>query len=187
MPNLRVASRYAKSILDLAVEKEQLEQVYQDMLYLQQLTKGSREFLNLLRSPIVKADAKIKAVNAVTKGKIGSLTIAFTTLLINKSREAVLPEVITSFIDQYKQQKNINTVKLTTAVPVSDELKNQIVEQVKKTSDMQNIELETVVDPNVIGGFVLQAGDKLIDASIAYDLKNIARQFENNDFIYKVR
>lgn len=187
MPNLRVASRYAKSILDLAVEKEQMEQVYQDMLYLQQLTKGSREFLNLLRSPVVKADAKIKAVNAVTKGKIGSLTIAFTTLLINKSREAVLPEVITSFIEQYKQQKNINTVKLTTAVPVSDEVKNQIVEQVKKTSDMQNIELETVVDPNVIGGFVLQAGDKLIDASIAYDLKNIARQFENNDFIYKVR
>lgn len=187
MPNPRVASRYAKSILDLAVEKEQLEQVYQDMLYLQQLTKSSREFLNLLRSPVVKADVKIKAVNAVTKGKIGSLTIAFTTLLINKSREAVLPEVVTSFIEQYKQQKNINTVKLTTAVPVSDEVKNQIVEQVKKTSDMQNIELETVVDPNVIGGFVLQAGDKLIDASIAYDLKNIARQFENNDFIYKVR
>ena len=49
---------------------------------------------------------------------------------------------------------------------------------------MQNIELETKVDDKIIGGFVLQAGDKLIDASIAYDLKEIARQFENNDFIY---
>jgi F-type H+-transporting ATPase subunit delta len=52
---------------------------------------------------------------------------------------------------------------------------------------MQNIELESTVNEDLIGGFVLQAGDKLIDASIAYDLKQIARQFENNDFIYKIR
>ena len=52
---------------------------------------------------------------------------------------------------------------------------------------MQNIELETTVNEDLIGGFVLQAGDKLIDASIAYNLKNIARQFENNDFVYKIR
>jgi len=52
---------------------------------------------------------------------------------------------------------------------------------------MQNIELESTVNKDLIGGFVLQAGDKLIDASIAYDLKQIARQFENNDFVYKIR
>ncbi|MEI2740434.1 MAG: F0F1 ATP synthase subunit delta [Chitinophagaceae bacterium] len=49
------------------------------------------------------------------------------------------------------------------------------------------MELEEKVDPEIIGGFVLQAGDKLVDASISYDLKAIAKQFENNDFIYKVR
>jgi F-type H+-transporting ATPase subunit delta len=187
MLNPRVASRYAKSLLDLAVEKGQLEQVYNDMLYLQQVIKGSREFVSLMRSPVVKADVKIKAVNAVTTGKISDITIAFTTLLIQKTREAVLPEVITSFIQQYKAAKNIYQVKLTTATPVSDSVKEAIVAQVKKTSNMQNIELETSVNPDIIGGFVLQAGDKLIDASISYDLKNIARQFDNNDFIYKVR
>lgn len=57
----------------------------------------------------------------------------------------------------------------------------------RATSNMQNIELETIVNEKLIGGFVLQAGDKLIDASISYDLKEIAKQFENNDFIYKVR
>src|SRR5689334_20787121 len=149
MLNPRVAQRYAKSLIDLAVEKGQLEPVYNDMLYLQQLTKQSREFLSLLRSPVIKADSKIKAVNAVTKGKISEITIAFTTLLINKTRESVLPEVITSFIEQYKKNKNINTVKLTTAVPVSDQVKNAIVEQVRQTSNMQNIDLETVVDPNI--------------------------------------
>jgi len=187
MLNPRVASRYAKSVLDLAVDKGQLEEVYNDMLYLQQVIGASRESLNLLRSPAIKSDIKIKAINAVTAGKISVITTAFTSLMINKAREAVLPEIISSFIKQYKDKKGIQIVKLTTAVPVSDAVRNTIVEQVKKTGNIQNLELEEVVDPNIIGGFVLHTGDKLIDASISYDLKNISRQFENNDFIYKVR
>lgn len=187
MLNLRVASRYAKSLLDLAVEKGQLEQVYGDMLYLQQLTKESREFLNLLRSPVVKADTKTRTINAVTAGKISPITTSFIQLMTAKTREGALPEIITSFIQQYKEHKGIQTVKLTTAVPVSDAVKQQIIAQVKKAGGYENLELQETVDPNIIGGFVLQAGDKLVDASIAYDLKNISRQFENNDFIYKVR
>jgi F-type H+-transporting ATPase subunit delta len=187
MLNPRVASRYAKSLLDLAVEKGQLEEVYKDMLYLQQLTKGSKDFLNLLRSPVIKADAKIRAINAVTAGKVSPVINSFIELMTNKAREGVLPEVVTSFINQYKEKKGIKTVKLTTAIPVSDAVKNEIISQVKKSGGFDNLELLEVVDPNIIGGFVLQTGDKLIDASIAYDLKNISRQFENNDFIYKIR
>jgi F-type H+-transporting ATPase subunit delta len=187
MPNPRLASRYAKSVLDLAVEKGQLEQVYADMLYLQQLTKASRDFLNLLRSPVVSSDKKLAVIDSVIGKNVSDLTSAFTRLLVNKNREGELPEIIVAFIKQYKEYKGIHTVKLTTAVPVSDAIKNQIIDQVRKTSGMQNIEVESVVDPNIIGGFVLQTGDKLIDVSIAYDLKHVSRQFENNDFIYKVR
>ncbi|RYZ19455.1 MAG: ATP synthase F1 subunit delta [Chitinophagaceae bacterium] len=187
MLNPRVASRYAKSVLDLAVEQGQLEQIHGDMLYLQQLTKESREFLSLLRSPVIKADTKTKAINAVTAGKVTPLTSSFIQLMTSKTREAVLPEIITSFISQYKERKGIKTVKLTTAVPVSDAVKAEIISQVKKSGGFENLELQETVDPNIIGGFVLQADDQLIDASIAYDLKNISRQFENNDFIYKVR
>jgi F-type H+-transporting ATPase subunit delta len=187
MLNPRVASRYAKSLLDLAVEKGQLEPIYADMLYLQQLTQQSRDFLNLLRSPVIKANTKTKVINAVTAGKVGPVTTAFIQLMTSKAREAVLPEIITSFVQQYKEHKGVKTVKLTTATPVSDEVKAQIITQVKKTVGFDNLELEETIDPAIIGGFVLQAGDQLIDASIAYDLKNISRQFENNDFIYKVR
>lgn len=187
MPNPRLASRYAKSLLDLAVEKGQLEKVYADMLYLQQLTKDSREFLNLLRSPIVSSEKKLTTVDAVIGKNVSELTAAFTRLLINKNREAELPEIIVAFIKQYKEKKGIHTVKLTTAVPVSEAVKNQIIDQVKRTSGMQDIEVESIVDPNIIGGFVLQTGDKLIDASIAYDLKHVSRHFENNDFVYKLR
>ena len=187
MLNPRVASRYAKSVLDLSIEQGQLEQVYGDMLYLQQLTKESRDFLNLLRSPVIKSDTKIRTINAVTTGRISPLTTSFIQLMTSKAREAVLPEIITSFINQYKAHKGIKTVKLTTAVPVSDAVKAEIIAQVKKSGGFDNLELLETVDPGIIGGFVLQADDKLIDASVSYDLHQISRQFENNDFIYKVR
>lgn len=187
MSNPRLAYRYAKSIIDLSQEKGQLENVYKDMLLLQTIIKDNREFQVLLRSPVISPDKKLKVVEAITAGRVTELTAIFSKLLITKGRESALPEVITSFVQQYKELKNIHSVKLTTAVPISEELKHKLVEQIKSTSSIQNIELETKVDDKIIGGFVLQAGDQLIDASISYDLKEIARQFENNDFVYNIR
>lgn len=187
MPNPRLAARYAKSLIDLANERSQLEPVYKDMLFLQTLCKESRDFLMLLRSPVIKADKKIVIVEAVTKGKVSELTAVFNRLLINKGREANLPEVITSFVDQYKQQKGIHTVKLTTAVPVTEEIKKQIIGQVQQQTKMDNIDLKATVNEDIIGGFVLEIGDQLIDASVVYDLNKIKSQFMNNDFIYKIR
>ena len=187
MTHPRVASRYAKSVLDLAIEKGELEKVYADMQYLRSVMKASREFTNLLRSPVVKADMKKKAFDAVTAGKISPMTNSFLGLLMQKTREGILPEVITSFVEQYKKHKKIQTVKLTTATPVSDSLKKMILDRVKTTGHYENVELVEEVNPDIIGGFVLQAGDKLIDASIAYDLKEIGKQFDRNDFIYRVR
>jgi len=187
MPNPRLATRYAKSMIDLAIEKGELEKVFADMQWLQQVCKQSKDFTAVLRSPVIKPDKKQKAVASIIEGKVSLITSAFIRLLIAKGRESVLPEITTAFTNQYKKHKNIYTVKLTTASALNEELKNAIVAQIKKTTAMQNIELETKVDPDLIGGFVLQTGDKLVDASVAYDLKQIAKQFENNDFVYKIR
>ena len=70
---------------------------------------------------------------------------------------------------------------------MSEEIKKEIIDKMKSQSDMQNIDLETVVDEEIIGGFVLEVGGNLIDASIAYDLNMVKKQFLNNDFIYKIR
>ncbi len=187
MPNPRLAGRYAKSLLDLAVEKGQLEEVYADMQWLHSVCKSNRDFVNLLKSPVITGDKKIKIIEAVAAGKLSKLTTAFNTLLTKKNRESVLPEIASAFISQYKEHKNIHTVKLTTVSPVSEAVKDAIMVQVKKTGGYENLELEETIDKNIIGGFVLQVDDKLIDASIAYELKGIAKQFDNNDFIYKIR
>jgi F-type H+-transporting ATPase subunit delta len=186
-PNPRLAGRYAKSLLDLSIEKDQLEAVYKDMLFLQAVCTGSRELVSILKSPVIKADKKDKILDAVTAGKIGVIPATFNKLLIRKGREAYLPEIVTAFIQQYKDLKGIHTVKLTTAIAVSDDLKKVILEKIRSATDMQKLELNSEVREDLIGGFILEIGDQLIDTSVAFDLNNIRKQFKNNDFIYKIR
>jgi len=131
MPNPRLAARYAKSILDLSLERGQADDVNKDMLLLKQGCRDSAELVNLLRSPVVKADKKGKILEMVFAGKIGPLTAAFIKLLLNKEREGLLPEIAFAFVEQYKTYKGISTVKLTTAVPVSDDVKQAILRKVQ--------------------------------------------------------
>lgn len=187
MPNPRLAARYAKSLIDLATERGQLEEVYADMQYLQAVCKSSRDFVNLLRSPVVKADKKENILNAITKGKISALSTAFNKLLLNKGRESDLPEIVSAFVEQYNTIKGIHKVKLTTAVPVGEDIKDDIVNKVKSATGLDNIQLETKTDDSLIGGFVLEFNNNLVDASVLRDLKDIKKQFIGNVYEHQIR
>jgi F-type H+-transporting ATPase subunit delta len=187
LPNPRLAARYAKSILDLSLERGQLEDVYKDMLFLHETCRSSREFVNFLHSPVIKPDKKGKIIDAILGGKISLLTMAFIKLLLHKERESYLPEIASAFVGQYKTYKGIRTVKLTTAVAVDEDVKKAILQKVQAGHDGQQVELDTAVREELIGGFILEVGDNMVDASIAHELNNIRKQFQNNDFIYKIR
>jgi F-type H+-transporting ATPase subunit delta len=187
MQNPRIAGRYAKSLIGLAIERNELDRVYSDMLYLQSVLKQSKDFGVILRSPVITPDKKNAILEVVTKDKVSEMTAGFNRLLVLKGREGYLPEIITAFVDQYKVLREIFVVTLTTATPASEELKQTIIDKVKETTSKQNIELKTEVKEEIIGGFVLQMGDTLVDASISYDLNAIKQQFLNNDFLYNIR
>ncbi len=187
MQNPRLAGRYAKSLLDLATELNQLDAVCTDMKLLQGICKSNPDFASLLYSPIIKPSTKEKIVDAVIAGRIGTTTNTFIKLLVNKGRENVLPEIANAFVEQYNAIKGIYKVKLTTASPVGDDVKEYIINKVKSSTPIQNIELETVVKDELIGGFTLEMQDKLVDASILRDLKDIKKQFLENVYIQKIR
>ena len=187
MLNPRLAGRYAKSLIDLAVERNQLEEVHSDMQYMHALIKGSREFANLLRSPVVPVDIKSRAIVAVTKGNLSELSAAFINLLVNKNREFFLVEIVEAAIDQYNEMKGIHKVKLTTASPVSDDVKNAIINKIKRDTSIEHILLETSVKDELIGGFVLEFNNNLVDASIAHDLRVVRKQFDQNMYVKQIR
>lgn len=187
MQNPRLAARYAKSLIDIAIEKKQLENVFADMQYFQAVGKASPQFLSLLRSPVIKGDKKQAVLNAVSKGKVGIITEGFNRLLVSKGREDVLPEIVTAFIEQYNLLKGINKVKLTTAQPLSNAGRDAILAKITAEAGLTNVQLETQVDEKLIGGFVLEYNNNLVDASILRDLNDIRKQFLNNDFVMKIR
>lgn len=187
MNNPRLAGRYAKSLLDFAVEQNQLDKVYQDIKMLQSMCGTNPDFVNMLKSPVIKSDKKEKIIEAVIEGKVSSMTASFLKLLINKAREYNLPEILTAFTEQYNVFNNIHTIKLTTAVAVSDTVKDAIVNKIKSGTSYQKIELETAVKDELIGGFTLEVGGTLIDASILRDLNDVKKQFQNNEFIHNIR
>jgi F-type H+-transporting ATPase subunit delta len=182
----RLAQRYAKSLIDLATELKQLDVVHEDMQVLQAILKN-RDFVLMLNSPIIKSDKKNKIINAIAGGKISKISETFLKLLCNKNRESNLPGIVASFLTQYNTLKGLHNAKLTTASPISEELFDSFVTKIKTSSSIDHLNLETEVDENIIGGFVLEMEGKLIDASILRDLNDVKKQFANNDYIHKLR
>lgn len=187
MQNPRLAHRYAKSLMDLSIEKNQLEVVCNDMKYLQALCTQSREFANLLKSPVIKADKKRNIINAVTEGKISEISKLFTQLIVNKGRENYLAEIAKAFIEEYNTLKGIHKVVLTTAIELSNDLLNSISNKIKTDRGIEKIELETKVDKSIIGGFILEFDNNLVDASIVRDLRDVKKQFAKNIYIPEIR
>jgi F-type H+-transporting ATPase subunit delta len=186
MQNPRLASRYAKSLLDLAVEQNSLDATLTDVQLLNSICRQSRDFASMLRSPVISTDKKLAVINAVMGGRLSQLTQAFINLLVNKGREANLPEIATSFISQYNAMKNIKSVKLITAAPISDDVKEAIKAKVSANISNSSIELETAVNPELVGGFVLEMENKMFDASIRRDLNDIKAQFLDNIYVSKL-
>jgi F-type H+-transporting ATPase subunit delta len=187
MHNPRLANRYAKSILDLAIEKGQVDAVYKDMKLIIGVCKSNPDFVAVLRSPIIKADKKGKIIAAIVQNSVSELTNAFVNLLVNKGRETNLDEIAHAFVEQYNKKNGIHQLKITTATVISDEIRDDIAARVKASAGYEHIEVETVVNDALIGGYILETGGKLIDASILRDLKEVREQFLNNDYIHKIR
>ena len=187
MPNPRLAARYAKSIFDLAIERGELEKVYEDMQLLNVICKKSRDFVNFLKSPIIPFAKKEKIIGQLFKDKVSPLTGTFTRLLVKKGREINFPEITTAFIEQYKAHYDIHTLKLTTAVPVSEEIKKDIVDKVQQRINVKEVELVENVNPDVIGGFRIELSDYLLDSTVQNVLSKVRAQFKNNDFVFRLR
>jgi F-type H+-transporting ATPase subunit delta len=183
MSVIRISSRYAKSLLDLAVERNELDVVYNDMLLCKQMVTN-RDLYMLLKSPIINATKKHAIFKSLFEGKISKMTLAFFDIIVSKGREMYLPEITAEFIQQYKKLKKISTVYLTTAAEISDEQLSEIKKKLLATSiTEESIEFIKKVDPEIIGGYIVKIGDNLYDASVKHRLAQLKKEFLDNEYI----
>lgn len=179
MRKVRAATRYAKAFLTLSLEQNTLKDSYKDMLTLSTLCLENKEFRLLLKSPIVKTDDKIKIINQLFVNKISEHSMRFINIILKKKREFLLDQIAKTFVSLYKKHKNISSAVITTAVAISEDLKNEIITFVKgQTSN--SVELTEVIDKNIIGGAIVRIGDRQLDVSILKEISELKQTFNKN-------
>ena len=182
MSQIKVAKSYAKSLLDLSVEKGLLEKVKLDMELVHDTIANSHELQLMLQSPIVANAKKASILTSIFKSHVSDLTFIFIEMLTKKGREANLQEIAKSFSNQYLEYKNILKAVIISVDGVGESLKNKLKDLVKQ-SYQKEVVIEEVKNPSLIGGFIITVGDKQIDASVSKKLALLKNSFSENPFL----
>lgn len=184
MIETKVARRYAKSLIDLSRETGSIEAVGADMKLFIAVCEQNRDLTLLLANPIIHADKKLSILKKVFENKMHPVSISFFDIITRKGREAFLENIAKEFVQQYKKFKGIQTAVITSAIGLDDRLRTEVF-KIMKEGLKSEVELVEKVDKNIIGGFILRMGDKQYDASIASELRKLAKEFSSNPYVRK--
>ena len=181
MATPRAAIRYAKSLFSLAEEKGAINNMEKDIRLLNDAVQGSDDLELLLKSPVIKADAKESILVKIFEGKIESLTLEFIKILVRKGRESILPAIVDEALNLVRKQRNVRVAEVKTAVAMDDELRSRVSAALKNLHDGE-VELKETVVPELLGGFQLLMDNRMIDASIKRELELLRRQITDHDY-----
>ncbi|WP_339659607.1 ATP synthase F1 subunit delta [uncultured Polaribacter sp.] len=185
MKDARAALRYAKAILNLAKDTKEESAVNEDMQFIAATISENQEFEVVLKSPVIKASQKIKVLNAIFSDKISPITLGLFHLLQENKRIDMLESIAKQYSIIYDFLKHIEVAKVTTAVPITPEVEALVLTKILAlTGNKAN--LENVVNPAILGGFILRVGDIQYDASISNYLNELRKEFDNSHFIPKI-
>jgi F-type H+-transporting ATPase subunit delta len=178
MHNHRAASRYAKSLIELAREQKVLDELYSDMKLFNAVVEQNRVFAVMLKNPIINHDKKRNVLHALFDKRMNKLTLLAFDLITKKNRENILSEIAVEFQVQYNDFKGLQMADVTTTIALDKDLQKKFKELVEEISGKKAM-LEEFVNEDIVGGFVLNVGDRRLDQSIKTKLNNIKRELTN--------
>ncbi|MFV0249210.1 MAG: ATP synthase F1 subunit delta [Tenacibaculum sp.] len=185
MKQSRPVLRYAKAVLNLATDNNKEAEVNQNMKLILKTIAENNSLRIMLKSPVIRVLNKKKVLIALFDQKVNNIVKGLFNLLEENKRMIFLEAIAKQYTVIYNYHKSLQVAKLTTAVPVSNELKAKALHKVEElTGNKSN--LENVVNPEILGGFVLRIGDLQYDASIANQLNELKKEFDNSYFISKI-
>lgn len=169
MNQSQIAIRYAKALFFLAQEKNKVEIIIKDILFLNETLINSSDLIKLLEHPVVKPSQKTQALIRLFKDEVDAITLSFLQLIVFHKREVYLQRIVRNFIDLYKKNQQIQSVILTTAYNLDKEETKNISEAIERKLKSK-IELNLRFDQSIIGGIILQINDKELDMSVLRQL-----------------
>lgn len=175
MKQIKQAHRYAKALLHLSKENGQMTAVREDMQLIADAVKESKDLDLLLKSPVVKADTKLRVLDKIFEGKVSELSLKYIHLITNKGREYNLGLIAEEFVRLSKVDEGIYQAKVVSAIPLTDDVRAEILSIASKIH-AGRFELEEKVDYNLIGGFILTVGDQRVDTSVSSQFRKLRQE-----------
>lgn len=174
---MKAASRYAASLLQLAVERNNLDAVVKDMTDIGTTLEGSRELAVFLRSPVVNAQQKRTVLKELFEGKVSETTSAFLDILVRKGREDQIHEVVRAFKKLYNEHAGIVEVEVTTASELSSKQEESLKTALEQRTGKKIVILKQI-DPSVRGGIKARIDDTVIDGTVQYKLEKLRKSLQ---------
>lgn len=180
MKGTRAAQRYAKAILDLAKDQKVSDVVNRDMQSISKTIAGSDELQGVLASPVIKNELKKNALTAIFKDAHAT-TLGTFDLLLENNRINILKYVAQQYTVLYNEDNNIQVATVTTAIPLDAMLEAKIQDKIQELTGNSAI-ITNVVDPSIIGGFILRIGDLQYNASVAKSFNELRRKLTTDTY-----
>jgi len=170
--------RYARAIFTLAREKNLVEFIKSDLELIVKIGKMTPEFDWILSNPVIRPSKKIEIIKNIFSSLIQPITLTFLELLIKNKRENQLYGIVRWYLHEYNLLKGIDTATFVTAIALDDSLRD-VVKRIIKMHYNKELQLIEIVNPEIIGGYILKIDDMQYDGSISSGLKKIRRELIN--------
>ncbi|WP_341875799.1 F0F1 ATP synthase subunit delta [Defluviitalea saccharophila] len=167
-----ISKRYAKALFDIAIETNTMDELESQVQMIHQVLESEEEFMQILQHPHILREEKMQLLKDVFSSIVSNELMGLLTLVVQKGRQEHLLEILSTFLDEVKTYKGIVTAVVISAVP----LKEEQIEKIKQTLTSRikkQIQIETQVDPSIIGGLKIRVGDRILDASIYGQLQGL--------------
>ena len=172
--NSEISQRYAKALYELSLESKSLKNIEKDVLNLKSMIIKNSNLNELIKSHVISRENKAKVIEKILKKlKSHSLIVKFMGTIALNGRINFIEDIIDQFLNKLSLERGEIKAELTTALPISNEINNTLIKEVKKLTKSEKIELKTNVDKSLIGGLVLQVGSTMIDSSIKTKLNSL--------------
>lgn len=174
MPLLNtLTTPYAEAFLQVAESRQEVDQVVDQAKQLLKLWGESPELREAMASPVLEVEAKKAALEKLFDGQITPSFLNLLKLLADRNRIGVLDAVLERTLELYREQRKIALATVTSASPLSEEQQAELTKKVQAVAGTDTLEIKLQVDPDLIGGFVVTVGSKVIDASLAGQVRRL--------------
>lgn len=185
MNNYRINTNYAKALLMLATDRQDVDRVADDMRMVTQVTAENRELAAIFANPVLPGDKKKAIVEALFADRVCDTTMAFLVFLVRKNRSVNMRGVGEAYLDQWRNVKGIVLSDLVTHQPVDESARAMVTQMVQEYTG-RTVELREGTDEKMLGGFKLEFDNKMYDARLRTKIRKLRQEFAKNDYESKL-